>query len=201
MIKPRLASFLILVVMIFMVGLGLGILLPRWASLRSGPRVLSTPMLLQEVKTLSQLVTVQYVIERTVVVEVPPEGMLGQMFAGDNRLLMLVHGIVKAGLDLSQIQPSDLQVSKKEIIIKLPPPQIMDAYLDDKQTRVVERTTGFLRDFDKDLEQGTRQTAVQDIRRAARTSGILNDADVRAKAQLKILFQQLGFEQVEFRSK
>jgi hypothetical protein len=158
-------------------------------------------MLLQEVKTLSQLVTVQYVIERTIVMEVPPEGLLGQMFAGENRLLMVVHGVVKAGLDLSQIQQSDLQVSNKDIIIKLPPPQIMDAYLDDKQTRVVERTTGFLRDFDKDLEQSTRQTAVQDIRRAARTSGILNDADSRAKVQLKSLFQQLGFEQVEFRNR
>jgi hypothetical protein len=201
MFKLRLPGFLFLLGAIFSVGLGLGILLPRWSSLRSGPRAYTTPMLLQEVRTLSQLVTVQYVIERTVVVEVPPEGLLGQLFAGENRLLMVVHGVVKAGLDLGQIQPGDLQASNKNIVIKLPLPQITDAYLDEKQTRVVERTTGFLREFNKDLEQSTRQTAVQDIRRAARTSGILTDAEIRARAQLKSLFQQLGFEQVEFRNR
>jgi hypothetical protein len=53
--------------------------------------------------------------------------------------------------------------------------------------------------FDKDLEQAARQNAVADIRRAARTAGILKDADERAAAQLRSLFLQMGFEQVEFR--
>jgi hypothetical protein len=85
--------------------------------------------------------------------------------------------------------------------MKLPRAQITDAYLDEKQTRVVERATGFLRQFDKDLEQSTRQTAVEDIRRAARTGGILQDADERARSQLKDLFQRLGFEEVEFKTR
>jgi len=63
----------------------------------------------------------------------------------------------------------------------------------------VERNTGFLRAFNKDLEQTARQNAVEDIRRAARTGGILKEADERARAQLKHLFQQLGLE-VEFRA-
>jgi hypothetical protein len=111
--------------------------------------------------------------------------------------------VVKAGIDLNQLQPEDLQVdaSGKRVTMKLPLPQITDAYLDDKQTRVVERTTGFLREFDKDLEQGTRQTAIEDIRRAARTGGILKDAEARGREQLKNLFQHLGFEQVEFKER
>jgi hypothetical protein len=201
MFKQRLAKVVLLPGIIFGLGLVLGILLPRWAGLTSGVRVYNSAILLQEVKTLSQLVTVQYVLERTVVVEVPPEGLLHQMFAGENRLLMVVHGIVKAGLDLSQLQPDDLQVTKKKIVMKLPRAQITDAYLDEKQTRVVERATGFLRQFDKDLEQSTRQTAVEDIRRAARTGGILQDADERARSQLKDLFQRLGFEEVEFKTR
>ncbi len=52
--------------------------------------------------------------------------------------------------------------------------------------------------FDKDLEQTARQSAVNDIRRAAKISGILKDADDRAKAQLKNLFHQMGFTEVEF---
>ena len=52
--------------------------------------------------------------------------------------------------------------------------------------------------INKDLEQTARLNAVEDIRRAARSSGILKDADDRARAQLKNFFQQLGLE-VEFK--
>jgi len=197
MLKKRLA--IIAWLLVFGVGLLLGLFVPHWAGVGGTTRVYSSAALLQQVKTLSELVTVQYVIERTVVVEVPPDGVLRQMFAGENRLLMLAHGIVKAGLDLSQVQAGDLQVSKKKVVLKLPPAQITDAYLDEKQTRIIERSTGFLREFDKDLEQTTRQSAVDDLRRAARAGGILRDADQRARTQLKTLFQQLGFEEVEFR--
>jgi len=199
MLNQRPPSALPLLGLIFILGLGIGFWLPRLARFNSGPRIYSTAMVLQQVKTLSELVTVEYVLERTVVIEVPPEGVLRQMFEGQNRLLMVVHGNVKAGLDLSQIQPGDIQVLKKRISIKLPPARITDAYLDEKQTRVVERSTGFLRSFDKDLEQSTRQTAVEDLRRAARVSGILKDADERGRMQLKNLFNELGFEEVDFR--
>jgi len=66
---------------------------------------------------------------------------------------------------------------------------------------VVERTTGLLRMFDKDMEQTARQNAVDDIRRAARTAGILRDANERAQIQLKSLFLQMGFEEVEIRDR
>ncbi|MDB6125508.1 MAG: hypothetical protein JWQ71_4501, partial [Pedosphaera sp.] len=72
-------------------------------------------------------------------------------------------------------------------------------YLDDKQTQVVERKTGLLRAFDKDLEQNARRQAVDDLNRAARNSGILKDADERARLQLINLFRVLGYSEVEFR--
>ncbi len=201
MLRQRLARAALVLAIIFGLGLVFGLRLPRWVGVRSQPKVYSTPTLLQQVKTLSQLVTVQYVLEKVVVLEVPPDSMLGKMFAGENRVLMVAHGIVKGGIDLDRLRPGDLQVSEKKIILKLPPAQITDAYLDDKQTQVVERTTGFLRSFDKDLEQTVRQNALDDLRRAARNGGILKDADERARAQLTNLFKQLGFETVEFRGR
>jgi len=105
-------------------------------------------------------------------------------------LLLIAHGIVKAGVDLGELRSEDLEVSGTKISIRLPAAQVTDAYLDDLQTRVVERSTGLLRMFDKDLEQSARQTAVSDIRRAARTAGILKDADERAQAQLKACFSR-----------
>jgi hypothetical protein len=175
----------------FGVGTFLGVLLPRVLGLGSGTRMYNTATLLRQVQTLSQLVTVQYVMEKVVVAE-------DVKWFGENRVLMVAHGIVKAGIDLSRLEPGDLKVSGKAIVIKLPPPQITDTYLDDKETRIIERSTGLLRAFDKDLEQSVRQNAVADINRAARNGGILKDAETRARAQLTNLFRQMGFEKVEF---
>ncbi len=170
----------------------MGIKLPGILPFHSSIRSYSTATLLQQVQTLSQLVTIKYVIERVEVLE-------DVKWYGENRVLLLAHGIVEAGIDLSRIQPKDIQVNENKVTIHLPPAQIMNAYLDDKQTKVIDRTTGLFRTFDKSLEQTSRQNAVDDIQRAARTSGILKDAEERAKGQLSNLFHQLGFTQIEFR--
>jgi hypothetical protein len=194
----RLGLIALVVAVILGLGLCLGIGLSRWAGLGSGPKMRSTPALLEEVRTLSDLVTVQFVMEKVVVMDVPPDSMLGKMFAGENRVLMVAHGIVKGGVDLGRLGAGDLKVSGRKVAIKLPPAQITDAYLDDKRTQIIERTTGLFRSFDKDLEQNVRQIAVEDIRRSAREGGILRQADERARAQLRSLFRQLGFEEVVF---
>jgi len=116
---------------------------------------------------------------------------------GENRVLLVAHGVVKAGVGFDRMKPEDLSVSGRKISVRLPPAQITDAYLDDKQTRVVGRSTGLLRVFDKDLEQAARQNAVDDIRRAARTAGILQDAEERAQAQVKNLCRRLGFKEIK----
>lgn len=119
---------------------------------------------------------------------------------GDNRVMIIAHGIVKAGVDFQKMKPEDIEVTGKLVKINLPNPQITDCYLDDNQTQIVERSTGLLREFDKNLEQTARQIAVDDIRRGARYAGILKDADERARTQVEKLFQQLGLE-VEFTSR
>jgi hypothetical protein len=157
------------------------------------PELVKTPVILQQVQTLSQLVTVKYVMEK--VIDLPDV-----KWYGESRVLMIGHGVVLAGIDLSEIKDGDIVVSDKKISIKLPPARVTATYLDDKQTKVVERSTGLLRSFDKDLEQDARHQAVLEISLAAREAGILKDADDRAKLQLRVLFLQLGFKDVEFRS-
>jgi len=188
--RARVLVVLIVLAVVFVVGLWLGALALRSVGVGSGPKFYNTATVLQQVQTLSQLVTIKYVMEKVVALE-------DVQWYGESRVLLIAHGIVKAGVDFQQMKPEDVRVSGKKISVRLPPAQITDAYLDDKQTRVVERTTGMLRMFDKDMEQTARQNAVDDIRRSARVAGILKDADERAQAQLKSLFLQMGFEEVE----
>lgn len=188
--KARL-MFLVFALGVFLIlGLWLGFALHRLGG--AGAGAYNTATVLKQVQTLSQLVTVKYVMEKVVVYE-----DVKWFPGGDNRVLMIAHGIVKAGVDFERLKPEDLQLADKKVKIRLPNPQITDCYLDERQTQVIERTTGLLRSFDKDFEQTARQIAVDDVRRGARTAGILKDAEERARAQVEKLFQQLGLE-VEF---
>jgi uncharacterized protein DUF4230 len=193
--------FFIMVMAALLLGAGgwIGFKLTRLAA-NSKPHEENTSTVIRQVQTLADLVTVKYVVEKVVILDAPPTSTLGQFVQGDNRVLMLAHGIVKAGINLKNLQPGDVQISGKTISIHLPPPQITDAYLDDTQTKIIDWKQGFLRSFDKDLEQTARQMAVDDIRRAARTDGILDEAIQRAQLQLAGFFQQAGFERVEFTS-
>ena len=200
MSKTRLALLGILALaLIFGFGLLVGVVLPRIAGFGSAPRTYNTAVLLQQVQTLSQLVTVKYVLEKVVILEDPPQNPVRRLLPDETRVILVAHGIVKAGVDLSRLKSGDIKLSGNKIEITLPPAQITDAYLDEKQTQVIEHNTSFMREFNKDLEHNARQNAIEDIRRAARRGGINRDADERARLELKNLFGQLGFE-VEFQS-
>jgi len=186
-VRPILAGTALL--LILALGVWLGFFVRRLLPGGTGPVIYSNAAVLRQVQTLSQLVTVKYVMEKVVIFE-DAKWYPG----GDSRVLLVAHGIVKAGVDFDKVKLEDVELTGKKITIKLPPAQITDCYLDDGRTQVVERSTGLLRSFDKDLEQTARKVAVDDIRRAARSAGILKDADERAQAQLEKLFQQLGLE-------
>ena len=173
-------------------GLLIGFVLPRLSQVRSAPVAVSTATVLKQVQTLSQLVTVKYVMEKVVVVE-------DVRWYGESRVLLVAHGIVKAGIDLGGIRDEDVTITGQRISVTLPPAALSDVYLDDSKTQVIEHKTGVLMAFDKDLQQGARVRAVEDIRRAARQAGIIEDAADRARLQLQSLFLQLGFTEVEFK--
>ena len=192
MLKKAAAAMGVLAV-IFTLCLVLGLFSNRWLAAGSGG-LLNTAALLKKVQTLSQFTTVKYTLEKIIVFD-------DAKWYGQSRVLLVAHGVVKAGIDLAQIGPKDIEVSGKKISVLLPRPRVSDVYLDDRRTQIVERETGLLRVFDKDLEQNARRQAVEELRLAALQNGVLNDASERARSQLTILFYQLGFTEVALRSK
>lgn len=189
--KLKIAGWILAVVLV--IGIGVGVILPRVPLLllpAGQVRQLDTPTVIQKIQGISQLVTVKYVIEKVIAIE-------DAKWYGDSRVLLVAHGIAKAGIDLSKLQRSDVVVEGKTLKIFLPPAEITDCYLDEHKTHVIERTTGILREFDKNMEQNARITAIDDIRRAAKENGIIKDAEDRAAQQMKMMFMQMGFESVE----
>lgn len=170
-------------------GLAFGWTLVRLLRPNTGPRFTNTPAVITQVQSLAQLVTVKYVMEKVVILE-------DIKVYGENRVLLVAHGVVKAGVDLAKLQPDDIEISGTSITVKLPPCGITDVYLDEDKTQVLEHSTGLLRRFDKDLQQSARREGLDAIRRSARYSGILEEAQARAELHLQLFFRQLGFESV-----
>jgi len=181
-----LVALLAILALTFVGGVTLARMLPR----EGRPRISDTATVVTQIQTLSQLVTVKYVFEKVVVLD-------DVKWYGQNRLLMIAHGVVKAGVDLHKLTAKDVTLSGDRLTLRLPRPQLLDTYLDEAKTEVLERSTGVLRDFDQQMEQEARRQALESIRKAARASGILKDAEERTRLQLTALAHAAGFSSVE----
>ena len=190
MTKYRLFIFFAVVVAVGIMGLVVGVTGTRMFFPSSTVRAYNSSLLLKQIQAVNQLVTVKYVLEKVVVLE-------DVKWYGQSRVLMLAHGVVKAGVDLKQVKAGDVSVSGGKISIHLPRPVITDVYLDERKTQVIERSTGLLMAFDKDLEQNARRMAVDEMKAAARSNDILGDAQERALLQVRALCNQLGFADAE----
>jgi hypothetical protein len=124
--------------------------------------------------------------------------ILPRVLAGD-RLLLVVHGEVIAGMDLSKLQPSDVVVSGRSVSIRLPQAEIFITRLDNAKTRVYSRDTGLFSTADPNLEGEVRQEAERQLQAAALQDGILKIADKNARQTLTSMLTGLGFGNVEIR--
>ena len=87
--KTRLLLGAFVLAIILALGVWLGFALRNFSG-SSGANAYNTSVVLRQVQTLSQLVTVKYVMEKVVVYE-----DVKWFPGGDNRVLMIAHGVVK----------------------------------------------------------------------------------------------------------
>lgn len=160
------------------------------------PTVLPDPVtIIHEVRALARLETIQYTVEKVITAEVN-QGVLGPLF-GD-RLLLVAHGTVIAGIDMQQLGTADLYVQGGVLNVRLPPPEIFVATLDNQKSYIYDRQTGLFSHGDPNLETAARQVAEQQIQQAALDDGILAQAQQNAESYLTRLFQALGYPEVIF---
>lgn len=118
---------------------------------------------------------------------------------GGDQVTLFAAGDVIAGIDLSQIKDSDVwREPDGTVVMRLPPSQILVSRIDNRETHVITRRTGFLRRADTGLEGRARQYAEQQIRNEAFHRGILQMASDNAESKLAPLLHSLGFTKVRF---
>ena len=165
-------------------------------ALNPTPTILPDPVtIVHDVRSLARLETIKYSMEKVITAETR-QGAL-QWLVGD-RLLLVAHGEVIAGMDLQKLQPEDLRLKNGVLYIDLPEPEVFLAALDDEQSYVYDRETGFLTQGEVDLETEARRAAAEEIERSALEDGILEKAEQNARSFLEKLFLDLGFPDVIF---
>jgi hypothetical protein len=157
---------------------------------------MSQPTVVNRIQQLQRLETVVYTMDK--IVSGAKENPIFPDFLAGDRLLMLVHGEVVAGIDFSSLKPGDVKVDGKQIHLHLPDAQVFSTRLDSAKTRVYSRQTGLLVPTDPDLETQVRQEAERQLLAAALADGILKTAQQNASSTIASLLQGLGFEKIDF---
>ncbi|WP_298816627.1 DUF4230 domain-containing protein [Chloroflexus sp.] len=151
------------------------------------PQIISGAAVVQRIQQLSRLETSKYTIERVIDIRqgsnIP---IIGDWLAGD-ALLLIAHGTVVVGVDLSRLTPDAVTVSPdgKQITVRLPPVQVFSATLDNGKTRVYSRDRGLFAPENPNLETLARQAAEQQILQAACEDGIMEQGTRNAELALR----------------
>lgn len=156
---------------------------------------LSHAAVIQQMRGLQRLETASFTIEK--IIEAGTDGNVFQEILYGDRILLIAHGRVIAGFDLSKLKDEDVVVRGAQLQLHLPAPEILVTALDNQQTQVYDRRLGVLSKGDKDLESQAREQAELAIRHAACDGLILEQASEQAEKQLRQLFTAVGFTDVE----
>jgi hypothetical protein len=177
---------------------GLG-LLHVLTTLREGNKTtqinVDQPTVVRQIQQLQRLETVNYSLDKIISGE-RSNPYLPKFLVGD-RLLLVMHGQVIAGIDLAGVQPADVTVAGDKVSIKLPAAEVFTTSLDNTKTRVYSRETGLLSSTDPFLESEVRQEAERQLTEAALQDGILAMAAQNGKTTIAGLLRGIGFREVE----
>jgi uncharacterized protein DUF4230 len=155
----------------------------------------SQPTVVRQIQQLQRLETVTYTMDKIISGE-RDNPYLPKFLAGD-RLLLVVHGQVIAGVDLAKVQPADVIVRGSSITFHVPQAEIFSTLIDNARTRVYSRDTGLFTSPDPNLESEVRAEAERQLQQAALQDGILKTADQNARSTLASMLKGFGFSQVE----
>lgn len=180
----------------FSSGLGIARLM---GILHGGPTRLNVdqPTVVRQIQKLQRLETVSYTMDKIISGE-HDNAYLPKFLAGD-RLLLVVHGEVVAGINLASLGPGDVLIKGQTVSIHLPAAEVFSTRIDNARTKVYSRDTGLFSSPDPNLESEVREEAERQLQQAALQDGILKTAADNARATISGMLQGFGFREVDIR--
>jgi len=168
---------------------------------KSQPVVIDeTPIIIEEIKSLAELMTIVYTDEVAMDTAKPSFGMpsivplsIGSILTPSiDKLVIIGRGKVVAGTDLKKLQQSDLVVSGDSISVELPPAEILETIVNPSG-------------FETFIETGTwSEAAVTSLKVEIRNAiteraieqNILQQANDRSLNIIKVFLTNTGFKKI-----
>ncbi len=160
-----------------------------------------TPLVIQQIKPLSQLVTITAYTEVTAdsTVKTTMGEQLRDLFnpfklgvTTTRELIVVGKVVVHAGVDLQKLTPQDLFISRDSVSINLPPAEILDAILNPSGTDIFLEEGTWENTAIVGMKNKIRSKAVEEVK----SRGVLYQAEERAREVLLHFFTAAGFKKV-----
>ena len=157
---------------------------------------LDPPAIVQEIQALKELVTVRFGVQKII-------GLQEERIPfGSESVVLMVRAEVLGGVDLGELRPSAVQVTGPgQVTIRLPAPKVMHVFVDDRATKVWDRTKTWWPPWvplDRDLDQKARLMALESAQAAALEMGLLTRAQQNAEQTIRDFLKALGGPSVTF---
>ncbi|MDM8528779.1 DUF4230 domain-containing protein [Anaerolineales bacterium HSG24] len=155
-----------------------------------------TPIVvINKITGLGRLETTEFAMQTVIDLSNKPNN-LWEEIVGSDKIVLVAEGEVVAGVDLSKIEPADIEVDGTSVTIILPSTEIFYSRIDNEKTQVYERDAGLLVSPDPNLESRARQIAEEELTKWAIERNIHGRAESSAKLQIENLLLSLGFTNI-----
>jgi hypothetical protein len=147
-----------------------------------------------QVRQLNQLATVRYTVQKVVGIKEEKQPV------GSESILLVMQARVEAGIDLSSLREQDVfHRPDGALVIRMPDAKILNVAVDEKQTKVWDRTKTWWTPwvpYSVDLERRARLEGLEAVRQGALEMGILKDAERSAESSIRGLLGLAGIKAV-----
>jgi hypothetical protein len=158
------------------------------------PTIIPDPVTyINEIRALARLETIEYNMQQVVEVD-DKQGTFGFLYG--TQYLVVVHGTVVAGIDMSKIQPGDLRLEGNILYVTLPPAEVLTTTVDESKVKVYTPQKGIWADPNPNLVVEALQVGKDQILNVALEDGILVQAQTNAEAYLTKFFSSFGYQTV-----
>ena len=158
------------------------------------PITIQGTVVLEKIQSMSQLTTMRFNYSSLITSQRELPGILAGLY-GD-RLVMVAVGHVNAGIDLRQLTPDSITRQGDTMTIRLPPPQLLDCFLNEQASYVVSRDTGLFARPAPNLDSAARHFAVGQFRDNALRDDIFVQVQTNSQVVITNFVQGLGVKQV-----
>lgn len=153
-------------------------------------------VILDRLKSINELHTAISSVQ-TIVTDTEQRKILG-MEIGQTKMAYVAVGMVRAGLNLTELRNEDIDLESSSICVKLPPARILDAKIDVDRSEVYDiRQSTMFPPQKVTLQSNVEKKALEQIIDSAKKAGILKTAEEQAKSVITSLVNMMGITNVK----